>query len=540
MRKFKGLTARAKNTSLIVLICLCTLFFICWQYCNRSNCVQVSLGRPIQCHTYKEEWSVQYIAAVDLGGKFSTEEQISSPRTENDKRVASGIFDYSNNNISETKADMEPIRANKVTHNERMNVGHSTVTIPIKQSIKDDMKKCSLALGVSAGTVERYDRRMDKIAAKASIFLDTFWQIIPRNFIPSLKNPCWYSNLTVSPQIANTLASKLDQGKSVLSGRDLKWLSSQLFGSGSKHQRSMEKLHCLPYFLLAGFAKSGTTTLHSLLLRHSNIASPEVKEPHWWTRTPLGPMDHDFLKIAVVRYLINFLSASRTIELNFPLQQIITYDASSSLLPDSMFKVEEIDFCAMVSVISRVLPNVKVIVLIRDPVSRAYSQFYYMHGPFSKWPQEMKENASLYFHNYTSLAVNDFYDCLSQNKSDYECVHGVTTGRKELNTWIGLGVYYIHIVKWMQFFPRENFLFLKTDELSRDSRGVINKVTNFLGLNPSSESTARMLFPMKKNARRSFLNDKRYEMMAETKSLLKAFYSPYNAKLANIIGIKPI
>ena len=532
LRKFKGLTVRAKKIGLIMLICLCTLFLVRWKYCI------VSLGCSIQSHSYnlEEEWSVQYSAAVNFDSELSTD---SSPSTENDKQVTSGngvVLDYSGKKVYKQQLHYAD---NGVTLNRTVNVGHSIVTFPIKETIKDGMKRCSLALGVSARAVENYDSRMDKIATKANLFLDTLWEIIPRSFIPSFKNPCWYSNLTVRHRVADLLISKLDQGKNVLSGSDIDWLSSQLFDSESKHQGSLERLYCLPYFLLAGFAKSGTTTMHSVLLQHSHIAPPEVKEPHWWTRTPLGEMDHDFLKVAIIRYLINFSSASKTIEFN-ALKQKITYDGSTSMLPDSMFKVEQVDFCALVSVVSRVLPNIKLIVLIRDPVSRAYSQFYDMHGPFSKWPQEMKQNAPLYFHKYTTLAVNDFHNCLSQNKSDYECAHGVTTGRKELNTWVGLGVYYVHILKWMQFFPRDNFLFIRTNELSKDTQGVLNRVMAFLGLDTSSESTANLLFSKEKNVRQGFLNQNRFDMLAETKSLLEAFYSPYNAKLADIIGIMPM
>lgn len=530
------ITIRKLVRTVILLICLSVFLLVCWQYCNSGillTCYTLQCSSRGAQQSGNEQTNV---AIVSFYNGLSLDDKPSPSNTGTEKQGADVEREVFNSTILPgTKTSKEHLHIDATT----LNIEHSKLSTGIlgRESIKEEMKQCSLALGVSPDNLEIYDDKMNKIATKASTFLDTLREFIPENFIPGWKNPCWYSNLTVSQKVANKITSKLSLDRNDLSVEDIDWLSGQLFDwdQKSRHQKSNDNLYCLPFFFLAGFAKSGTTTLHSMLSHHPHIAPPEMKEPHWWTRTPLGEMDHDYLRIAIVRYLINFSSASKTIKSNSVSEQIITDDGSSSLLPDSMFKEDYIDFCAMVSVISRVLPNVKIIVLIRDPISRAYSQFYYMHGPFNKWPQEMKENAPLYFHKYTLLAVSDFYDCLSQNKSDYECAHEVTRGRTELNTWVGLGIYYIHILKWMQFFPRENFLFLRTDELN-NTHGVWNTVTNFLGLDPISDSIASMLSSKKKNVRNDFLNNEAFEMMPETRSLLEGFYSPYNAKLAHLLG----
>ena len=61
----------------------------------------------------------------------------------------------------------------------------------------------------------------------------------PPVFLPDFKNPCWMENRT---------------------------------------------LRCLPYFYLAGVAKSGTTDLYHRITQHPHVLTLE-KENHWWVRT---------------------------------------------------------------------------------------------------------------------------------------------------------------------------------------------------------------------------------------------------------------
>ena len=48
------------------------------------------------------------------------------------------------------------------------------------------------------------------------------------------------------------------------------------------------RVMCLPYFMLLGVAKCGTTDLHNKLLLHPQIEAARVKETHWYNRGRLG------------------------------------------------------------------------------------------------------------------------------------------------------------------------------------------------------------------------------------------------------------
>ena len=53
---------------------------------------------------------------------------------------------------------------------------------------------------------------------------------------------------------------------------------------------------------------------------------------------------------------------------------VITYDGSQSTLWDSNFFYKGQEYCVMPAVISRVLPNAKFIIVMRNPVTSLYSQ----------------------------------------------------------------------------------------------------------------------------------------------------------------------
>ena len=102
----------------------------------------------------------------------------------------------------------------------------------------------------------------------------------------------------------------------------------------------------LPRFLGIGAQKSGTTWLHANLSRHPSIFLPETKELHyfdWSFHRPLG------------EYLANFRDAGDRI-----IGEITP--GYSMLGPDR------------IAYIRGLVPDLKVLLLLRDPVERAWSQ----------------------------------------------------------------------------------------------------------------------------------------------------------------------
>ena len=219
----------------------------------------------------------------------------------------------------------------------------------------------------------------------------------------------------------------------------------------------------------------------------------------------------------------------------------ITYDASQSLLFGSPFKD---DYCLNAAVVSRVLPDTKFIILMRNPVDRLYSEYFAFSKTYRDWPESMKSNASLYFHNMVLKALHLFKQCLSTGVSVYECGTQEIRGVKNLKVYkeanfrlrISLGIYFLNILKWTQFYPIESFLFLKTEDMAHNPTAVMRDITDFLGIQSVSEESVKTWFSDQRNSRSTSIKDKYGDMMPKTKKLLTDFYAPYNKQLVELVG----
>ncbi len=400
-----------------------------------------------------------------------------------------------------------------------------------KQSLVEDMMQCSLAMGMSKKELRMNMVNLTAVATKAEVFLTALQSIIPANFSQDMKNPCWYSNLTMGTSLQGALLHDLSGAKKFATGL------FQMRG-GSR------ELYCLPYFFIAGFPKSGTTTLHEALQKHPQIVPPSTKEPQWWTRVPLEDMNTRYLKLTVMKYLLYFTETSKRNSQN-PKERTITYDGSQSTLWDSNFYLENEDYCATPVIISRILPNAKFIILMRNPVTREYSDFFYscfyLSGPDLKtWPKTIVEDPDGEFIKEFKSNTAAFTNCLrATNNSMHECIRRMRpiTNVCGRNQRFPIGFYYIHLHKWLQFYPKENFLFLKTENMNQHPSAMMNRITNFLGVDPVSKDQAREWLCQKANAQTVYTTDsEKFRMKPETKQLLKEFYRPFNEKLVELIG----
>ena len=116
--------------------------------------------------------------------------------------------------------------------------------------------------------------------------------------------------------------------------------------------------YCLPKFFILGEMKCGTTTLYQLLAKHPRIALPATKEPRY---------------LAPPRYgTTTLVSYSREFQAAVEKPGSITFDASPVYLAES---IEDSRRSIASSWLLRWLPQSRFIVMVRDPVQRAYSHF---------------------------------------------------------------------------------------------------------------------------------------------------------------------
>ena len=404
-------------------------------------------------------------------------------------------------------------------------------------AIETELAQCTTALGTSQESLESQRKDLRKSSIKMSAFLSAIKSLVPDSFSSGYASPCWMSDQINCQSNLHGITSRVigQEGLLNILPNQAAYLARQAF-SGPFPQR----LYCLPHFFLAGFPKSATTTLADALYSHERVSSSVMKESHWWTRAPILSPDANLLKLNVLRYLMHF---GRMAHFASEHSNLLSMDGSQSTLWDSNFVINGHDFCTTPAAISHILPKAKFIIVMREPSERLYS--YYLWSCSFKygnntdtWPTKMREDPAGNFHAEISQAVTDFDNCLKTN-SLYECAnrYTFTNGTKvtkycgQLGFRLVVSIYYIHIAKFLQFFPLKQFLFLKMEDMSQNPVRFMNRVTDFFDLIPLPPWKIRDLLDRKVNRQKAAIEP----MHDDTRLLLQAFFAPHNRKLADLL-----
>lgn len=403
--------------------------------------------------------------------------------------------------------------------------------------------------------------------------LDDF---LPEMYLNRYKNPCWYSSLQPPLEVQSKLFSTRSIITPLFHLKKAESVVSHVFKEANKKKKI---LTCLPAVYLAGFAKSGTTTLYTYLVSHPLLHKPAQKEGHFWRSLLSIPMNHTNKQMQVMWYMHHFSKAAQYIEAN---PNALTIDASASTLwianplfgnsyyYDSSDRRHQIasfnpdhyensdDLCFVPSAVHSVLPQAKFVVIMRNPVKRLFSDFWYFCANKNKWhngqniPHEYMDNAPQIFHNLTVKAINEHKRCLSDTTvndktlTEFTCLRRATLGYSDRDSCfplrLGVGMYYYHIVKWLNVYPRNKFYFLRLEDMAEDAYESVAHIWKFMGLSPIPQA----MFESEIN--REVLNEmnwiklpkfkERFYMLPETEQILKSFYEPINRKLAQLLNNK--
>ena len=364
-------------------------------------------------------------------------------------------------------------------------------------------------------------------------FLNALHTIIPAasDFSPEFRNPCWYMHIAEPFRLAAILKTAFNftdkQAATVLS-------YALSFSSSRRH------LVCLPKIHLIGFPKSGSTQLYEMLVKHRNIVPGLRKEVHWWTKYPFNArFPHNLL--AVLKYLMYFASASKFISTH---PQVLTIDGSQSTVWDTR-KLD--NPCIMPYLVSSVVPNAKYVVIMREPAERLYSDFLYLsrlrlnhtaHTGTVMNKSQLLTDIPKIFHQTVLLQLKKFHTCLGMYPLEV-CAEVVLSGTNVTGTVqvlrLGISLYYVHIAKWLRFVPRQQMLFLRTEDLEKCPYSLLQRVWRFLEVPIQSPyELADVLFGHANSNKNTWT--KGIEMLPETRTILREFFQPFNKQLAKALG----
>lgn len=245
----------------------------------------------------------------------------------------------------------------------------------------------------------------------------------------------------------------------------------------------------LPDFLVIGGKRCGTTTLFEFLRQHQMIAEPVIDH--------MGFFDDNY------SIGINYYKSFFPIKTEETAKKL-DYDVTTSYLT-SPFVAERV---------AKEIPNVKIIVLLRNPTSRAWSDYN---------ASQKKDVSEEQFQSYIDdelqeLEASDFEEKVSKN--DYNM-------SEPFSNFIKKGLYAVYLKKWLKLFPRKNFLFISTESFSKDENKVFKQIFDFLGLSN---------FEIHKLQRMSKGN---YEKLnPKIKNKLDLFFASHNDELFKLINEK--
>jgi hypothetical protein len=203
----------------------------------------------------------------------------------------------------------------------------------------------------------------------------------------------------------------------------------------------MSRANELPNFFLIGAAKSGTTALFDLLAQHPQVFTPLVKEP---------------------RFFNNDANYSRGVDwyIKTYFKDAGKFTARGEATPHYLFWGEK--------VVTRILQTydpteIKIVAIFRDPVKRAYSQ-YWMHV------QGGIEHLSF----RDALAAED--QRLTEMHQELE-----PAGLVKYAYYQG-GCYATLLQPYLQKFPRQQLHLMLQEDLKTDFLTSMHRLTEFLGI----------------------------------------------------------
>ncbi|CAH1772384.1 unnamed protein product [Owenia fusiformis] len=305
----------------------------------------------------------------------------------------------------------------------------------------------------------------------------------PSEFLQESKNPCWIGNIFES----DTNPCTEDNG--------LCKLYKKLFNQTTNIQtnrlktRSPWKLRCIPYFYLIGFPKCGTTDLAARISHHPQILG-RFKEFHFWSKlrkdTQGGLID------TFKPYVDMFDMIAENIRNDIKLRShsdAITGDNSPSTV---FFYNGEYDGNGPVIINADIMKHIspsttKYICILRDPVERSLSEYYYWHNEEGAIKSNM--NHSQYYHVMVQDGIRRFEECASNNPLRY-CVYLLSRkgfGRGAMFR-VALGIYHVFLDDWIKVVGKDALLVLKMEDLRTNLTGVMTSVFDHLDVKPRLEN----------------------------------------------------
>ena len=159
----------------------------------------------------------------------------------------------------------------------------------------------------------------------------------------------------------------------------------------------------------------------------------------------------------------------------------------------------------------KILPDVKLIVILRNPVDRAYSHYHHI---------VRQNNEILSFEKAIELEEERCAGEREQLIKDPDYV----PNHYRRHSYLARGVYADQLENWFGHYSKDQFLILTTEDFRENPQRTLDQVFDFLGVSPFQAENLRGL---------NIGNYK--EMNEDTRKFLIDYFKPHNKRLSKLL-----
>jgi hypothetical protein len=244
--------------------------------------------------------------------------------------------------------------------------------------------------------------------------------------------------------------------------------------------------------VIIGAQKAGTTSIYQWLNEHPHVVAHDKEIGYFSQNYRRGP---DWYRS---HFPLQWTCKQFIAEHGRPL---ITGEATPEYLLDPHTPER----------MAQLIPDVRLIVSLRNPVDRAYSQF------------QMNRRRGL-------EPIDSFADALALEDPRFEGPGSRPRARQDrrMGKWthyLGRGRYADALSRWFQTFPRERFCILSSDDLAREPAAAVAALESFLGLAPHPRA-----------ALEPYNTGSYPPLQGPTRAALVDYFRPHNERLYALLG----
>jgi Sulfotransferase domain len=323
--------------------------------------------------------------------------------------------------------------------------------------------------------------------------------------------------------------------------------------------------HPHPTFILAGSQKAGTSALYALLGQHPDITRSTKFEPHFFDnpskirnrnakllqQDKICSIREHYYKEFDIDKMQNMMRKRRTASRKRRKHVVLSFEKTPAYL------------CRphVPAYIARVAPWTKILIVLRNPVNRAYSHWKMIHegkpnitGSFDEEiAKELKTLRLLKLSNaprvseyiQTNMSANDLskFQTIPASIQYRSAEHLIGNRNSTANLplkahcgYVSRGFYAQQLYVWLKHFElNKNLMVIQYEDFQNNKLRTIQEILSFLGADPSIHFPDELLHADFR-PHQIHVNDQHYDGINETiRQYLQRLYQPYNDELADLL-----